>query len=55
MNLHTTVFFSQIQSLVELESVIVETAPPYFEHTAPLTYFLWQNFNIYKIKVGLWW
>ena len=33
-------FCSHIQSLVELESVIVATAP-YFEHTAPLTYSLW--------------
>ena len=33
-------FCSHIQSLVELASVIVATAP-YFEHTAPLTYSLW--------------
>lgn len=32
-------FCSQIQSIVELESVIVATAP-YFEHTAPLNYSL---------------
>ena len=32
-------FCSHIQSLVELESVIVATAS-YFEHTAPLTYSL---------------
>ena len=32
-------FCTHIQSLVELESVIVATAP-YFEHTAPLTYSL---------------
>ena len=36
----TTVFCSHIQSLVELESVIVATAPD-FEHTATLTYSLW--------------
>jgi hypothetical protein len=35
-------FCSHIQSLVELESVIVETAP-YFKHTAPLTYSLWSK------------
>ena len=34
-------FCSPIQSLVELESVIVATAT-YFEHTAPLTYSLWK-------------
>ena len=33
-------FCCHIQSLVTLESVIVETAP-YFEHTASLTYSLW--------------
>ena len=32
-------FCSHIQSLVELESVIVATTP-YFEHTTPLTYSL---------------
>jgi hypothetical protein len=31
-------FYSHIQSLVVLESVIVATTAPYFEHTAPLTY-----------------
>ena len=34
-------FCSHIQSLVELESVIVATGP-YFEHNAPLTYSLCQ-------------
>ena len=33
-------FCCHIQSLVTLESVIVETTP-YFEHTASLTYSLW--------------
>ena len=40
INLLLLFFCSHIQSLVELESVIVATAP-YFERTAPLTYSLW--------------
>ena len=40
-------FCSHIQSLVELESVIVATAP-YFVHTAPLTFSLW-----FKLKTWL--
>ena len=35
-------FCSHIQSLVELESIIVATTP-YFKHTAPLTYSLWES------------
>ena len=50
-------FCSDIQSLVELESVIVATAP-YFEHTAPLTYYLFlfstshQNYEQSRQKLG---
>ena len=32
-------FYSHIQSLIKLESVIIATTP-YFEHTVPLTYSL---------------
>ena len=39
-----------IQSLVELESVIVATAP-YFEHTAPLTYSLWAQMGTFFIAL----
>ena len=46
-------FCSHIQSLVELGSVIVVTAP-YIEHTAPLTYSLciWPNTTI-LYNIGL--
>ena len=35
-------FCSHVQSLVEIESVLVATSL-YFEHTAPLTYSLWSK------------
>ena len=42
-------FCSHIQSLVELQSVIVATAP-YFDHTAPLTYSLgWCTISIFLV------
>ena len=45
MNLLLLFFCSHIQSLVELESVIVTTVS-YFEYTAPLTYSLCWYANI---------
>ena len=48
-----TIVFVATQSLVELESVIVVTSP-YFEHTAPLTYSLWDQalaIFLYLLKV----
>jgi hypothetical protein len=42
VNLLLLIFFNLFKSLVELEFLIVATAP-YFEHTAPLTYSLCLN------------
>ena len=47
-------FCSHIQSLVELESVIVATTP-YFEHNAPLTYSLCSHSALWnRILENLW-
>ena len=44
-------FFSHIQSLVELETVIVATTP-YFEHT--LTYSLWLSLESNLLQFHIW-
>ena len=46
----TTVFVATFKSLVELESVIVSTAP-YFELTDPLTYSLFEEALMIHLSV----